>query len=550
MQVADFFDGFAANHFAMYSKEVKMVGNSNSIEFGYIRLHGDFWGAQGSSSNSIEKRPEIIDMGSLPDVSLPDPPPSGYKIPCRLIFVHATDILVDEDPVETFFNVKHTEKKYQDLWSMKPSTWLLNEFTCLSAVYGLNAELATYFRAEKSTARKMDMCRIAALYLAGGYYHDVNMEVTMPFLPANDTELALAIGEGGLSLQFLACEPKSAVMRMALDNMYDFYRQNQVLPDFDLGMKALTDAVGKIDSSVSSQIVTLSDIGGKALSPWISIDPPVLTFDNPIPRAMREPPSPDFKVPRRLIFTYKSNILETKEPSVFYENVQRTIKMYREAWGEPDAPVWFLDDDDCRAAIYAVKPNLIKYFDWEVDGSWKADICRVAALYLTGGYYFDVDMEVVNPWIPNRNVAFATVDQPDTKRYFQSFLVSEKGGRLLEESLDEMLIFYEKRKTRKDILLGPDTLKWAVESVPMGDRGEMVFLLEEDVILEEGTDSLLRRGGIGFGCEYVVTDPVTKERIFYSRIVGAGKGCMPGGSPEADAYLLEMEKKEELKKTL
>jgi hypothetical protein len=373
------------------------------------------------------------------------------------------------------------------------------------------------------------------------------MEVKMPFLPANDTGLALAIGEGGLSLQFLACEPKSPVMKMMLDKMYDFYIQNQVLPDFDLGTKALAYVVSNIDSSVKSQLITLSDIGGNTLSPWISIDTPVHTFDNPIPLAMREPPSPDFKIPRRLLFTYKSNILETKEPPIFYENVQRTIKMYREAWGEPDAPVWFLDDDDCRAAIYAAKPNLIKYFDWEFNGSWKADICRVAALYLTGGYYFDIDMEVVKPWMPSRNVAFATVDQPDTLRFFQSFLVSEKRGRLMEESLDEMLIFYEKRKNRKDTLLGPDTLKWAVESVPRGDRGEMAFLLEEDIVLEEETDSLLRREGVGFGCDYVVTDPVTKERIFYSRIVGAGRGCMPRGSPEADAYLLEMEKKEQLK---
>jgi mannosyltransferase OCH1-like enzyme len=152
---------------------------------------------------------------------------------------------------------------------------------------------------------------------------------------------------------------------------------------------------------VRHEIVTLSDIGGKILTPWIQSDPPLHTFDNPVPLEMREPLSPDFKIPRRLLFTHKSNILETKDPPLFYENVQKTVKIYREAWGEPDAPIWFLDDADCRSAVYAAKPNLVTYFDREPHGSWKADICRVAALYLTGGYYFDVDMEAVNPWIPN-----------------------------------------------------------------------------------------------------------------------------------------------------
>jgi mannosyltransferase OCH1-like enzyme len=537
--VADFFDGFADNHFAMHSKEVKMAGDSHSIEFGYIKLHDDFWGTR-----TKERRPEILDMTSLPKVSLPDPPPSPYKIPRRLIIVHETDIMAVQDPVESFFNVKHTEKIYKKSWGVQPVTWSLNEFTCLAAVYGLNAELALYFRAEKSMARKMDMCRVAALYLAGGYSHDVQMYVKKPFQPGDGTGLAIAIGERGISEQFLACEPKSAVMKVTLDKMCDFYRQHQVVPDFNLLTQALMAASDKIDPSVSSEVLTLSDLGGE-ITPWIQLEPPVHTFDNPVPLEMRKPPSPDFSIPRRLLFTYKSNILETKEPPAFYDNVQNTITKYREAWGEPDAPVWFLDDNDCRAAIYDAKPNLLKYFDWETDGSWKADICRVAALYLTGGYYFDIDMEVVNTWIPNPNVAFATVEEPDQTSFFQSFLASEKEGRLMGEALDQMLIFYERRMTRKDMLLGPDTLKWAYASVPIRERGETAILQEERAILDVKTDALLRVEGIGFGCDYVVMDPATNQRIFYSRIVGAGEGCQPRGSPEAYAYLLAHPPKEE-----
>jgi hypothetical protein len=542
--VAEFFDGFADNRFAMHSKEVKMVGDSCSINFGYIKLHDDFWGTHGINSNySEERRPAIIDMASLPEVSLPAPPPSTYKIPRRLIFVHESDILKVEDPTDAFFNVKHTEKMYKNIWGGNPVTWSLNEFTCLASVYGLNAELGTYFRTEKNMARKMDMCRVAALYLAGGYSHDVNMYVKAPFRPWDATGLAVALGKGGLSKQFLACEPKSTVMKVTMDKMCDFYRQNQVVPDFDLLTKALVAAFDNMDPTVSGEILTLSDLGDEMLPPWIQSEPPVHTFDNPVPLEMRQPPSPDFKIPRRLLFTYKSNILETKEPPAFYENIQRTIAMYREAWGEPDAPVWFLDDDDCRAAIYAAKPTLLVYFDREIHGSFKADICREAALYLTGGYYFDIDMEVVNTWIPNPNVSFATVDEPNQSDFFQSFLASEKEGRLMGEALDQILIFYENKKVRKGVLLGPKTLKWAYESVPILERGETAILQEESAVLDLKVDALLRVEGVGFGCNMVVMDPSTNERLFYSRIVGAGKGCQPRGSPEADAYLLEAKPK-------
>ena len=41
--------------------------------------------------------------------------------------------------------------------------------------------------------------------------------------------------------------------------------------------------------------------------------------------------------------------------------------------------------------------NLKSHFLLESDGSFKSNICWTVALYLHGGYYFDVDMEVIEP---------------------------------------------------------------------------------------------------------------------------------------------------------
>jgi hypothetical protein len=386
-------------------------------------------------------------------------------------------------------------------------------------------------------ARRTAACSAAALYLSGGFYFDVDLEVGSPYAPVDDVGLVVARDGDNLSSQFMACEPRSSVMKMTLEKMLDSYKRNETHPDFGLG-SALEEAMTALKAEGRHEIVSLSDIGVETSTPWIPPTLPADLFDNPIPLEMREPPLHDFKIPRMLLFTYKSKILETKEPPAFYENVQRTIKMYREAWEEPDAPVWFLDDDDCRSAIYAAKPALVTYFDREVDGSWKADICRVAALYLTGGYYFDVDMEAVNPWIPSRNITFATAVEPAKTRYFQSFLASEKKGRVIEEALNELLLFYEDMKSRKDILLGPDTLKWAFDSLPPSELGDTVVLEEIPYSPENSTEiSSRRREAVGSCCHYKVQEPVSNVTMFYSRIVGSSTKCTDPSSSAGQEWL-------------
>jgi hypothetical protein len=47
MQVADYYDSFTENNFAMFSKEVNIYGGGNCLEFSYVKLHPDFWGLDG-----------------------------------------------------------------------------------------------------------------------------------------------------------------------------------------------------------------------------------------------------------------------------------------------------------------------------------------------------------------------------------------------------------------------------------------------------------------------------------------------------------------------
>jgi hypothetical protein len=532
---SNFFAAFTSRYFAMFSKETTADG----FDFGYVKLHPDFWTSGGQDFSTLRQLPLPQFSGPAPDAD------AAFGIPRQLVFAHEKNVMLLEDPAEVFFNVWNTVETYKKVWEVSEvDMWFVDSLTCLALLYTEQVELLPYYVGETNPARKTAICSVAAMYRSGGFFFDVDLEVGAPYAPIDDVSLVVARDGDSLSSQFMACEPRSSVMEMTLEKMLFSYKRNQTHPDFELG-SSLEESIATLKATVRHEIVPLKVIGGESM-PWIppTLSIPADSFRNPVPLEMRQPPLHDFNIPRRLLFTYKSNLLETKDPPIFYENVQKTIKMYREAWGDPDAPVWFLDDDDCRSTIYAAKPNLVTYFDREPKGSWKADICRVAALYLTGGYYFDVDMEAVNPWIPSRNVTFATAVNPEKIRYFQSFMASEKGGRVIEEALDEMLLFYVNQKLRTKALIGPDTLMWAFESVAPSERGETVILEEISFSLGDAETPSQRREAVGENCPFKVQEPVSNVTIFYSRIVGAGVGCMDPNSPEGKSWVKAQAKNE------
>ena len=237
---------------------------------------------------------------------------------------------------------------------------------------------------------------------------------------------------------------------------------------------------------------------------------------------------PEGPIPHILYFTFKDNIFETKQPPHFYENAMKTVDAYKQAWkanDSEDIQVKFLDDTECNQIIQEAEPRLLHHFLNETKGAFKGDICRAAALYLYGGYYFDVDMEVITPVLLDRNITFSTA-RGAVKFFFNSFMASTAGHPVLRRNFDVMLDYYSGKgclgRTRK-VNMGCCTLFDAYNQASDMERGPHLLLEEHNLDSSNSARSYpkVKRRGSGRFCNWVVHDPSARVAYFYSRIVGS-----------------------------
>lgn len=206
----------------------------------------------------------------------------------------------------------------------------------------------------------------------------------------------------------------------------------------------------------------------------------------------------------------------TQEEQLLIENMRYSL-IKNDAFS-----VHFLDTMACISACRQMSKGLLRLYLAEGDLRYKSDICRVAALYLEGGYYFDDDMLSYRPVIPliKDDTEFATAKSISDALYFQSFMAStpcnpimKRNAEMLEEARQP------KPHPKYDGLLGPRTLKLAMDEVTQsGQVKKSHTQLFQESSYNPGDsryEKVPDRGG--HQCGLVVYDPATKKTPFCSR---------------------------------
>ena len=265
------------------------------------------------------------------------------------------------------------------------------------------------------------------------------------------------------------------------------------------------------------------------------------------------------RIPHRLVFTHQDDLFDCSKsasnsasPQMYNlaENAKATVNAYARIW--PDLQFAFLTNDDCIDLINRTEPDLIPYFE-SLPGMYKANLCRAADLTLHGGYYFDVDILVVQPYEAPADAKFVTVKGVGFPEYgfFQAFFAAEKGCAIARRSLKVMLEALSGERPQGEFL-GPTALMEAwmeAENITNASRANYILnnvhLLNEvhlhslsevskhpklSVVLASPIGfNLIQRIPRGYGddcqfqegaCNFVVLDESDGSVYFYSRVIG------------------------------
>jgi hypothetical protein len=112
-------------------------------------------------------------------------------------------------------------------------------------------------------------------------------------------------------------------------------------------------------------------------------------------------------------------------------------------------------NDDCRNFLkdfsISFGKDILKWFDYEMDGRYKSDIWRLCVLYEYGGVYVDIDQEPLvslDQYLDFDRVDFCAAANMGQHNVSNGFIYAKKSSNIIKHNIDEMINVYENDKPK------------------------------------------------------------------------------------------------------
>jgi len=483
-------------------------------------------------------------------------------------------------------NVQNTMNKYKKAWNIDTiETEVLNTEKCKDSISKIpikdaSTDLLKYFM-EKDTNRHV--CRIAVLFLYGGYFLQEELEVIEPWLPSNDdvSFVAVTSTEGLFNGPFLVSSQYHPLLYRALKKyilfakgelklqtesrfgeiMRSAYREvTAVNPDYKSDMMLLTEEnLGVLQEQHNDYKQVQKQDGEGRFCNYAIVDYAMkktyffsrfpgahghlcdeaasITAQSPkamapeSSKAVINAPQEVPTIPHTLWFASRHELSSLQKENIkHYNNILKTVKAYKLAWGTDNVEYKILDNKACMNAIVKLpitgaSSALFEFYlkEFKDHPSKGFDICRAAVLFQTGGYFFNEELEVIEPYTSkNNDITFVGV-KSQSSIFLPSFVASTAEHPVMQEVITKFIMLALKKIKLSTTLSGGEIYRDAYNSQDKNTMSKSVLLLEKHMtVLDNEYDKKPVRS---HKCSYVIYSPESKKIHFYTRMFIDGEYC-------------------------
>jgi len=237
-------------------------------------------------------------------------------------------------------------------------------------------------------------------------------------------------------------------------------------------------------------------------------------------------------IPKTLYFAARHELGNRQEgENKHYDNILNTVRAYQSAWGIDKVDYRILDTKFCKNTLEKVdiagaSSVLISYYleQAKVNPGTSFDVCRAAILHEQGGYFFNSEVEVVEPYTVKSDIEYVGVKSL-AGSFLQSFIASIPKHPITKFILMKYIMLAE-------AMLSPESPDQAGQIYKDSYDSQKKDTLSKAVLLEETHLSVIdkeyrEKPKRKPKCSFVIFDPESKNKIlFYTRMFVDGEFCV------------------------
>ena len=231
-------------------------------------------------------------------------------------------------------------------------------------------------------------------------------------------------------------------------------------------------------------------------------------------------------IPRKLWFASKHELSTLAESNKkHHDNIQNTIKAYKKAWGDDDIEYEILDYKACMSLIVDFHSSILlksymQGFKYHANEGF--DICRAVVLFQHGGYFFNDEVKVVEAYLPDKDKTFVGVIKLSGS-FLSLFIASAPNNPIISDIVSKYIMIAEGKLS---LITAHAAAEIHLDSYVGQDEDTLSksdLLVEKHLTeIDEEYDAKSKKTYV---CNFLISDPRSKKAQFFSKIFAFDEEC-------------------------